>query len=113
MWTAMESVQFEAGRTDLQSKCVDKIARLAAWASENPDVVIGLDGQRDDPAAHGNDPALSARRVVAVRDALIARGVAPARIVVGEFGTRQFVCRDNTENCLALSRRVDVHAARR
>ena len=112
MWTAMESVQFEAGRAELQSKCVDKIEKLAAWMNHDPNVVIGLDGHGGDTTAKESDPTLSARRVQAVRDALIAAGVAPSRIVVGDFRAQPSICRGAVENCLALSRRVDVHATR-
>jgi outer membrane protein OmpA-like peptidoglycan-associated protein len=112
MWTAMESVQFEAGSAEIQARCADKIAKLSAWMNHDRNVVIGLDGHRDDATAHDNDPALSEKRVQAVRSALIAAGVAPQRIVVGQFGVQESICRGALENCLALSRRVDVHAAR-
>jgi outer membrane protein OmpA-like peptidoglycan-associated protein len=112
MWTAMESVQFEAGRAEIQPRCVDKIAKLAAWMKKDRNIVIGLDGHRDDTTANDNDPELGVRRAHAVWEALVAAGVQSNRIVLGEFGVRQLVCRGNTENCLALSRRVDVHAAR-
>ena len=108
----MESVQFEAGRADLQSKCVDKIEKLAAWMNHDRHVVIGLNGHGDDTTGKETDPTLGARRVQAVRDALIAAGVAPSRIVVGDFRAEPSVCRGAPENCLALSRRVDVHATR-
>ena len=108
----MESVQFEANRADIQSRCTGKIAALATWVNDNPGVVIGLDGHARDLVANDRNPALGAQRVAAVRTALIAAGVAPDRIVVGDFGTGQFVCRSNPENCLALSRRVDVFAVR-
>jgi outer membrane protein OmpA-like peptidoglycan-associated protein len=112
MWTAMESVQFEAGRASIQARCNGKIAALATWVNDNPEVVIGLDGHPHDTVANDHDATLGVRRVAAVRTALIAAGVAPSRIVVGEFGNGQFVCRSNPENCLALSRRVDVFAVR-
>ena len=108
----MESVQFEAGRSAIQSRCADKIQKLASWMNQDRNVIIGLDGHRDDATANDNDPTLSAQRVQAVRDALIAAGVAPSRIVVGEFAVKELVCRGNSADCLALSRRVDVHAAR-
>jgi outer membrane protein OmpA-like peptidoglycan-associated protein len=112
MWTAMESVQFEAGRADLQSKCVDKIEKLAAWMSHDRNVVIGLNGHSDDTTGKDSDPTLGPRRVQAVRDALIAAGVAPSRIIVGDFKAEPSICRGAVEDCLALSRRVDVHATR-
>ena len=57
-------------------------------------------------------PTLGARRVQAVRAALIAAGVAPSRIIVGDFRAQPSMCRGAVEDCLALSRRVDVRAAR-
>ncbi len=58
MWTAMDSVQFEAGRAEIQSRCADKIAKLAAWMAIDRNVVIGLDGHRDDAIVNDNDPTL-------------------------------------------------------
>ena len=108
----MDSVQFEAGRADIQPRCAEKIAKLAAWMAIDRNVVISLDGHHDDAVVNDNDPTLGARRVQAVREALIASGVAPRRIVIGQSGASPPVCRGPVENCLALSRRVDVNAAR-
>jgi outer membrane protein OmpA-like peptidoglycan-associated protein len=68
----------------------------------NRHAVIGLDGHGDDARANDNDPTLSARRVQAVRGALISAGIAAERISAGAFGARQPVCRDATDACLAL-----------
>lgn len=107
----MENIQFEVRQAAIQSQCSDKIAKLAAWMNEHPQVVIGLDGHVDDVKANDNDPTLSARRVEAVRGALIAAGIAPSRISSGPFGGRAPVCREATDACLALNRRVEVLAA--
>ncbi len=104
----MENIQFEYMRADIQSKCAEKIARLAAWMNENPGVSIALDGHLDDTKANDYDASLSARRVQAVRAALVAAGVAPHRISDGAFGARRPVCVDATDACLALNRRVEV-----
>lgn len=111
-WSSLENIQFEPTRADIQPKCADKIAELAAWMNQNRQVVIGLDGHVDDANANDNDPTLSARRVHAVRGALIAAGIAPSRISAGTFGAREPVCRDATDACLALNRRVEILAAR-
>lgn len=111
-WTSLENVQFEYQRADIQTKCEEKIAKLAVWMNDNRGVAIGLDGHVDDANANDNDPTLSARRVQAVRGALIAAGVAPNRIRVGTFGARAPVCREATDACRELNRRVEVLAAR-
>jgi outer membrane protein OmpA-like peptidoglycan-associated protein len=112
-WTAVERVQFDAGRAEIRAQCAAKIATLAEWMNQDPEILVGLDGHRDDATANDNDPALGERRARAVRDALIVAGVAPSRIVVGDFGDRRSICSGPSEDCLALSRRVDVHAAKR
>jgi outer membrane protein OmpA-like peptidoglycan-associated protein len=107
----MENIQFEYMRADIQSKCADKIAKLAGWMKDNPTASIALDGHVDDTKANDFDPSLSARRVQAVRAALVAAGVAPARISDGAFGARRPLCAEATVNCLALNRRVEVLSA--
>ena len=117
-WRSVENLQFEYKQAAIQSKCADKIARLVTWMNANPQVTIGLDGHMDDNQANDFDSTLSGRRVAAVRQALITAGIAPSRISAGTFGSRQPVCRDRTEDCRALNRRVevltvDVHTASR
>jgi len=107
----MENIQFEYMRADIQSKCADKIAKLAAWMKDNPTASIALDGHVDDTKANDFDPSLSARRVQAVRAALVAAGVAPTRISDGAFGARRPLCGEATVDCLALNRRVEVLSA--
>src|SRR6185295_7296285 len=47
-WNSMENIQFEYMRADIQSKCADKIAKLAGWMKDNPTASIALDGHVDD-----------------------------------------------------------------
>lgn len=77
--------------------------------NDNQPVVIALDGHVDDGTANDNDPTLSARRVQAVRGALIAAGIEPSRISAGTFGVPGG---DTTATCLELNRRVEILAAR-
>jgi peptidoglycan-associated lipoprotein len=109
----VENVQFEFKQAAIQSKCTDKIAKLVTWMNANPQVAIGLDGHVDDAQANDNDPTLSAQRVSAVRQALITAGITPSRISSGDFGTRAPLCRDVSENCRSLNRRVEILAALR
>ena len=109
-WRSVENVQFEFKQAAIQTQCNDKLAKLVTWINANPKVVIGLDGHSDDPQANDNDPTLGPRRVAAVRQALIAAGVAPGRISIGDFGKRQPLCQPFTDNCRALNRRVEILA---
>ena len=112
-WSSVENVQFEFKQAAIQAKCTDKLAKLVTWMNANPKVTVGLDGHVDDAQANDNDPTLSARRVSAVRQALITAGIAPSRISSGAFGARVPLCRTGSDNCLALNRRVEILASLR
>jgi outer membrane protein OmpA-like peptidoglycan-associated protein len=101
-----ENIHFESGQAALPERCHEKIARLLAWLSAHPAADVALDGHADQPESE--DPALVGQRVGAVREALLAGGVNPARIRIGQFGERAPVCTEPTTTCRDLNRRVEV-----
>lgn len=105
-WIPAENIQFESGHAVLPARCREKIALLVAWLSAHPGVDIGLDGHADQPESEGAE--LAGQRVTAVREALVAGGVPPVRIHVGEFGDRRPACANGTAACRAMNRRVEV-----
>ena len=109
----MDNVQFQWQRADIQAKCELKIAKLAAWMKDDPTVSLALDGHSDQARANEEDVTLAADRVRAVRGALMAAGIAPARISDGRYGRREPVCSSNSSECRELNRRVEILAARR
>ncbi len=115
-WTSVENVQFQWQRAEIQPKCELKIAKLAAWMKENPTVSLALDGHGDDARANAwdrYDTTLGARRVQAVRGALVAAGIAPGRISDGFYGRSEPLCSRDTTECRDLNRRVEILATRR
>ncbi len=108
-WQTAEDISFRPGSIEIQAKCGRKIARLAAWLKRNPLFVVALDGHADqDLALTGEAAGLHADRVRAVRDVLVAAGVAPTRIQAGSFGDRRPLCRRATADCREANRRVEV-----
>ena len=105
-WIPAQNIHFESGQAALPARCHEKIARLVAYLSAQPALSVGLDGHADQPESEG--VALSVQRVRVVREALIAGGVAPARIRVGAFGVRGPACTEATAACRELNRRVEV-----
>jgi outer membrane protein OmpA-like peptidoglycan-associated protein len=112
-WSTLENIQFEYMKADIQPKCAKKIAKLAGWMKDNPQATIALDGHIIDTKANDFSPSLTARRVHAVRAALVAAGVASSRISDGAFGARQPLCTEATASCRELNRRVEVLSAMR
>lgn len=109
-WSSMENVNFKYGSSDLQEKCKKKLATFAAWMQNNPQAQVSLDGHQSD--ADDRSQALAAKRVTAVRDELIRLGVSPDRIAVGSYGSQGPVCKQTTDTCLELNRRVEILAVR-
>jgi outer membrane protein OmpA-like peptidoglycan-associated protein len=105
-WVPAENIQFAAGQTQLPARCQEKIDRLLAWLSVHPGVTVALDGHADQPMS--DEVALAGLRVRVVREALIAGGVDPMRIRVGQYGDRGPLCAEATARCRDLNRRVEV-----
>lgn len=105
----MENVNFTYQSAELQPRCKQKIAALAAWMQSNsPDALVALDSHQE--AADDSSKVLAAERVNAVKDALVAAGVRPDRISVGSYGAQIQVCNQGTETCRDLNRRVEILA---
>lgn len=109
-WSSMENVNFKYGSAELQQKCKDKLAKFAAWAQNNPQARVSLDGHQSE--ADDRSQALATQRVTVVRNELIRLGVSPSRIVVGTYGRQVAVCSQTTDTCLELNRRVEILAVR-
>jgi peptidoglycan-associated lipoprotein len=109
-WKSAEDISFQRNRADIQPKCASKIVRLATWVTRNPLVVVALDAHHDQPSAltGETDRRLHARRVRAVRDALVRAGVPADRIRTAAVGDRQPLCRQATSRCYEANRRVEV-----
>lgn len=109
-WESAEDISFDRNRVDIRPKCASKIARIATWMNRNPLVVVALDPHADQLSVFTgeSDPQLASRRVLSVRDALVAAGVAPHRILAGPVGDRRLLCREATAQCLEANRRIEV-----
>src|SRR5688500_7563858 len=81
-------VGFDAGKASLQPAAMTAIDRLAQLMGVYPERSVLIEGH---PDALGDDDAnqqLSERRAIAVRDALLARGVDAARVEAIGYGDR-------------------------
>ncbi len=104
------SVQFhfEPQTAALLERSADKMTHLVAWLKDHPQTALSLRGYLDQRESQRQDAALSEKRAVAVREALIGAGIAPGRIQTVAAGEPTFVCADPTEACLERNRRVEV-----
>ncbi|MRI83610.1 MAG: peptidoglycan-associated lipoprotein [Nitratiruptor sp.] len=68
---------------------------------------IKVEGNCDEWGSDEYNYALGLKRAKSVRDALVAKGVAPERLSIISYGESNPVCREHTRECWAKNRRVE------
>ncbi len=104
-------LRFRSGRDTLRPQAQTIIADIADILARYRDVKIRIVGHADGDEASADDAtaeALSQRRAEAVRDALVARGVAPQRLTLEAAGTRQPASDERDRRARARNRRVTL-----
>ena len=112
-------VFFETGSYDLSPEAKRTLRRQADWLLEHPTETARLEGVTDTsetPPGSREAFLLGERRAGAVRDYLVAAGVAPERIVVQSLGGLRAADPRSSEAANALNRSVPtvivgVHAS--
>lgn len=83
---------FQRGSADFIVRADEPSARdvgeIAAWAQENPDGLLVLDGHADRRGSAPANMRISLDRAKAVRDKLIQAGIDPVQIVVAAYGEK-------------------------
>jgi OOP family OmpA-OmpF porin len=104
----LDNLIFEVGKAKIEPASYDELDVLVKLMSENPNMVIQLEGHTDylgDPRANMR---LSQQRVEAVRDYLVGQGVSKNRLRTKAFGGSKPLSRDSTPEAHRLNRRVEV-----
>jgi outer membrane protein OmpA-like peptidoglycan-associated protein len=103
--TELRSIHFDFASAAIRPADGRALDANAHWMKANPDRPIALEGAADPRGSTDYNLSLAERRARAVRDYLVARGVAPERIAILSVGEARQACRDR--NCWGLDRRVD------
>jgi hypothetical protein len=108
-WVTYRDFWFESGQADIHQADAYMVSDIAAYLKANPSLQVGLDGT---PPVNGSDPRnadLDQQRVKAVRDALLAAGVAPSQITSGSFGDPR-LRRDRRVEAMLITSRQTLQA---
>lgn len=101
-----QTASAEMGRSS--APLLDRIAK-AASACEG---VLRVEGHTDGVGADSRNQPLSRRRAEAVRAALIARGIAPERLIAEGFGDSRPIAPNRTADGRARNRRIEIRSVR-
>ncbi|MDH4323873.1 MAG: OmpA family protein [Betaproteobacteria bacterium] len=108
MVLTLGDVLFDTGRSDLKPGALRTLEQLTAFLTENPERSAIIEGHTDSVGAEAFNQRLSEQRAQAVQNALIERGIAPARLSAMGFGPSKPVVGNDTAAGRQQNRRVEI-----
>jgi outer membrane protein OmpA-like peptidoglycan-associated protein len=102
------SILFNSGRATFQKQTDQVLQSMVAIFKEYPRANFSLEGHTDSDGSKSMNQALSDRRANAVRDYLIANGIAADRLTATGFGESNPIANNRTRAGKKENRRVEV-----
>lgn len=104
----LENLIFQQGKARIETTSYEELDILAEMLKTNGKMVIQLEGHTDYLGPAKQNLELSEKRVEAVKNYLIGKGITKARIKTKAFGGTQPLSRDDTPEAHTANRRVEV-----
>ena len=101
-------VLFDTGAATLKPGAATTIDRLAQFMRDYPERSVRIEGHTDSAGSDETNQSLSERRAQAVREALVMRGLEPARIATLGYGEVRPVAGNDTPGGRQQNRRVEI-----
>lgn len=108
MQMTLDDIAFAPGQSSLRPAAKTSLGKLVQFVDSHPDKPVRIEGFTDGSGSSQANRTLSQRRADAVREALIAAGVASSRITSVGLGESRPVASNATPEGRAKNRRVDV-----
>lgn len=86
---AAETVYFEFDRSTVKSSEVPKVQRVATFLKNKTGAMVRVEGNCDERGTEEYNRSLGERRALAIRELLIASGIAPDRVSTVTYGEDQ------------------------
>lgn len=99
---------FDVGQYALNREALPELNRLKEMLETNPAIVIRLEGHTDNQSASRRNKKLAQKRVEVIRDWLVAKGIARARIKLKALGGKDPLVKGEDQGMRKANRRVDV-----
>jgi hypothetical protein len=105
----LRSLQYETGKSDLESSSFPDLERLVNLLERNPDMSLEIFGHTDNVGDARSNLSLSQLRAKAVADYLIKKGISKDRIYARGFGEKYPLASNATRQGRMQNRRVEIH----
>lgn len=106
--TFKSDVMFDVNSSTLKAGAYDEINRVANVLNQYPQTNLMISGHTDSTGSEQYNLQLSQQRADAVKNALIAQGVNPARMTTIGYGEGKPIADNGTQYGRQLNRRVEI-----
>lgn len=103
----LNNLFFEVNKADIRDESIVELKRMFTILTENPNVVVAIEGHTDNTGTEAYNMSLSMRRAEAVKKFLESVGIESNRIKVSFFGEGKPKVSNSTEEGRAKNRRVE------
>jgi outer membrane protein OmpA-like peptidoglycan-associated protein len=107
-WFDFDRLNFATGSATILPESQVQISNIASILKAYPDVRIRIGGYTDSTGNAAANRQLSQQRADAVRQALIAKGVAASRVTAEGYGASHPIANNATPEGRAKNRRISV-----
>jgi len=104
----LDALIFKVSTATISDQSYPELDQVAKMLHDNPRMVIQLEGHTDAKGDPKLNMKLSEKRVIAVKNYLVSKGVAKNKIKTKAFGGTMPLSIDNSEEAHKLNRRVEV-----
>ena len=101
-----KDIYFDFDKYDVQQDAKSVLEGIASWLLKNTSTKILVEGHCDERGTNEYNLALGDRRAKAVRDYLVALGIASDRVETISYGEEKPACTEKTDECWAKNRRA-------
>jgi peptidoglycan-associated lipoprotein len=100
-----DTVHFGLNQYNIEDGDKGTLSKQAAWLTRYPSVRLTVEGHADERGTREFNLALGARRANAVKEFLVAQGIAAGRLETVSYGKERPVCSESGEDCWSQNRR--------
>lgn len=109
----LKNIFFETGKFELKTESEAELNNLFDLLTENPSLVIQINGYTDNIGKPADNLTLSNNRARSVVNYLIKKGINPTRLTPKGFGESHPIADNNTEEGRAKNRRTEVQVIKK
>jgi len=102
----MQPIIFDYDKSDIREDQKGKLQTATNYMKSNPNVRITIEGNTDERGSEEYNLALGDRRANAVKQYLVAQGIAENRLSSVSYGEERPACNAQTEGCYEQNRRA-------